>query len=118
MCEISDLDLEPCERIADQERRARVPHKCSSCGAAIQPGERYRAVLYTSEDGVAFEKACPSCAAALKAFESSHAGWVAPAGLDYVLEQCIDIEPESAETFGPMLEGIRQRNRAARSRPR
>lgn len=114
MCEISDLDLSEASIIRDEMRRARLPHRCSSCGTTIAPGERYRAMFGSGEDGPWNEKACGPCATALRAFETAHHGWVTPGGLDYVLEQCIDIEPETATQWQPHLDGIRQRNRLAR----
>lgn len=114
MCDIGDLDLSEAVIVRDEIRRARISHRCSSCGAMILPGESYRTMFGSGDDGPWYEKACTACATALRAFETAHRGWVTPGGLDYVLEQCIDIEPETASTWQPHLDGIRQRNLEAR----
>jgi hypothetical protein len=118
MCEIEFDDDSACDKLSERDHVARVPHRCSSCGAMIHPGERYRALFLTSVDGPAHEKICPACLPDLEAFNRAHGVWVTPSSFDVLLEQCIEDEPDSRPRWEPVLEGIRQRNRIARGVPR
>jgi hypothetical protein len=118
MCEIDFDEDSACEKLSERDHTARVRHRCSSCGAVIAPGERYRALTVTSSDGLAYEKTCTACLPDLDAFNREHGVWITPSSFDVLIEQCIDDDPASRDRWEPVLEGIRRRNQRAREVPR
>jgi hypothetical protein len=112
MCEI---DLEPCDVFAETYHVARKIHRCSCCGGSIQPGARYLRTFGIFEGDMFVERGCLACGKEIARFSRAHEGIrFTPGTLDFVLEECIENEPESAKPWRAMQARIRARGTAPR----
>jgi hypothetical protein len=95
MCEV-DTYVD-CERIASSFHTARKPHRCSECGGAIKPGERYQ--KYAGKTGGEFhvEHFCLPCHEAQNEFWMHHSGTMLFGELADMVLECVREEPESIE---------------------
>lgn len=49
------------EMLAQKVKTARKPHRCSECGGAIEPGQRYRLTQYIFDDEFTIHHECRKC---------------------------------------------------------
>lgn len=110
------VDLEPCEVWEERHRKARKVHRCSCCGRAISPGERYLVHFSVFQGDPTSEKCCAACEADRQKFADAHGGTLCtPGWLPNMLRSCIGEDPDSEETWAPMLKSIRSRARGEAS---
>lgn len=117
MCFIDD-DEGVCEVWSEREVTARKLYKCSCCSAPIEPGQRYLCHFSVYEGDPNQEKMCLTCRDARKVFSAdpNHRLIPNPRSFDDFLEMCISEGDEDSQTkWQPMLDGIKQRRRAARA---
>lgn len=93
-------------------RTAKVPHRCSGCGATIQPGDRYEHTSRLWEGKWEREHACAPCASACEAFGRAHEGEPFPSGLRESLEECVLWDENSAAKWGPVLDLLKARGQS------
>lgn len=84
------IDLEPCEVWSEKTVKARKPHKCGGCGAAIKPGEIYLRHFDIFEGNMSAECACGACSKSRDEFADAHGQSFIPSRLDEMLWECID----------------------------
>jgi hypothetical protein len=101
------VDLDPCEVWREYHRTARKGHTCSCCRRAILKGETYLVHFSIFERRPTSEKCCGECEADRKAFADAHGGTLCtPSFLLEMLRECVGEEPESEETWRPVIDRI------------
>ncbi len=109
------IDLEPAEVWRETNRTARKEHRCSCCQRGIYPGERYMVHFSVFEGSATSEKCCGQCESDRADFANAHDGTLCTPGfLVEMLSECISEEPESKETWQPMLDRMMRVRRARR----
>lgn len=119
MCEIDDSDYEPCQVWTNTWHTARKPRPCRSCKTVIKPREKYMRHFDIFDGEVNVEFLCAVCGVAAEEFTKEHSGMSqSPAGIRYVLRDCIDNGDEaSAARWQPILDNIDKRREEARKTP-
>lgn len=87
MCDIEIDDV--CEVWNSTWPRARVAHRCCSCGLPVVPGDVYLRFFAVCDGSITNLKACVVCGTLWNSFISAHGGGYDPWSLSQMLVDCI-----------------------------
>lgn len=116
MCDLDDFDGETCEVWTNTWHRARKPRPCQACKQTISPKEKYLRHFDLYDGAVNVEYLCAVCGQAAEDFQAEHRVMPqSPAGIRYVLRDCIDNgDDASRRRWQPILDTLDARRKAAR----